>query len=241
MFDFTEKNIINQQLTKNFAVKSAGLEVQKMWLIIGTTESSILELRAIWPSGMLPTKPALTIHFRAGNLGGIDNCKSVFEAEALRLNALGYNIYIVMNPIVPTFAGSAVKDEDINYRDLLLIDIDRAQKAKQPATDEEVHAAKQLADTVMTYLALNDWPEPIRVMSGNGHHLYYVLPAMANDEESKQYVQSLLKSLAAEFDNETVKIDTTVFNASRITKVVGTIARKGLESEGRSYRMAVVI
>jgi hypothetical protein len=241
MFDFTEKNIINQQLTKNFAVKSAGLEVQKMWLIIGTTESSILELRAIWPSGMQPAKPALTIHFRAGNLGGIDTCKSVFEAEALRLNALGYNIYIVMNPIVPTFAGSAVKDEDINYRDLLLIDIDRAQKAKQPATDEEVHAAKQLADTVMTYLALNDWPEPIRVMSGNGHHLYYVLPAMANDEESKQYVQSLLKSLAAEFDNETVKIDTTVFNASRITKVVGTIARKGLESEGRSYRMAVVI
>jgi hypothetical protein len=241
MFDFTEKNIINQQLTKNFAVKSASLEVQKMWLIIGTTESSILELRAIWPSGMQPAKPALTIHFRVGNLGGIDTCKSAFEAEALRLNALGYNIYIVMNPIVPTFAGSAVKDEDINYRDLLLIDIDRAQKAKQPATDEEVHAAKQLADTVMTYLALNDWPEPIRVMSGNGHHLYYVLPAMANDEESKQYVQSLLKSLAAEFDNETVKIDTTVFNASRITKVVGTIARKGLESEGRPYRMAVVI
>ena len=241
MSDFTEKNTINQQLTKNFAVKSACLEVQKMWLIIGTTESSILELRAIWPSGMQPAKPALTIHFRAGNLGGIDTCKSAFEAEALRLNALGYNIYIVMNPIVPTFAGSAVKDEDINYRDLLLIDIDRAQKAKQPATDEEVHAAKQLADTVMTYLALNDWPEPIRVMSGNGHHLYYVLPEFKNDDESKKYVQSLLKSLAAEFDNETVQIDTTVFNASRITKVVGTIARKGLESEGRPYRMAVVI
>jgi hypothetical protein len=68
-----------------------------------------------------------------------------------------------------------------------------------------------------------------------------VLPEVANDDESKQYVQRLLKTLASEFDNETVKIDTTVFNASRITKVVGTVARKGLELEGRPYRMARVI
>ena len=47
--------------------------------------------------------------------------------------------------------------------------------------------------------------------------------------------------LANKFDNEIVKIDTVVYNASRITKVVGTIARKGLESEGRPYRMARVI
>jgi hypothetical protein len=146
-----------------------------------------------------------------------------------------------MNPINPTFTGSAVKDEDINYRDLLLIDIDRVEKKQEPATDLEVDAAKQLADTVMAYLATNQWPAPIRVMSGNGHHLYYVMPEFANDDESKQYVKNLLRNLAAEFDNEIVKIDTTVFNASRITKVVGTVARKGPESEGRPYRMARVV
>ena len=216
-------------------------EIKKMWRIIGTNESSVLELRALWPNAVEPTRPAFTTHFRATDYGGIDACKSAFEAEALRLNAIGYNIYAVMNPIKSTFTGNAVKDEDISYRDLLLIDIDRVQKAKEPATDEEVEAAKQLADTVMAYLAANEWPDPIRVMSGNGHHLYYVLPEVPNDEESKQYVQCLLKSIAAEFDNETVKIDTTVFNASRITKVVGTVARKGLESEGRPYRMARVI
>jgi hypothetical protein len=217
------------------------VEIKKLWQIIGTSSSSVLELRAIWPSGIQPIKPPLTAHFRASDFADIEACKSAFEAEALRLNGLGYNIYIVMNPIKSTFVGSAVKDEDISYRDLLLIDIDRVQKAKEPATDEEVEAAKQLADTVMAYLATNEWPEPIRVMSGNGHHLYYVLPEVANDDESKQYVQSLLKSLAAEFDNDTVKIDTTVFNASRITKVVGTVARKGLESDGRPYRMARVV
>jgi hypothetical protein len=78
-------------------------------------------------------------------------------------------------------------------------------------------------------------------MSGNGHHLYYVLPEIQNDTDSAMYVESLLKNLAALFDNGIVKIDTGVFNASRITKVVGTIARKGPESEGRPYRMAVVL
>ena len=216
-------------------------EIKKMWRIIGTNESSVLELRALWPNAVEPTRPAFTTHFRATDYGGIDACKSAFEAEALRLNAIGYNIYAVMNPIKSTFTGNAVKDEDISYRDLLLIDIDRVKKAKEPATAEEVEAAKQLADTVMAYLAANEWPDPIRVMSGNGHHLYYVLPEVANDDGAKYYVQSLLKSIAAEFDNDTVKIDTTVFNASRITKVVGTVARKGLESEGRHYRMARVI
>jgi len=217
------------------------IEIEKMWCIVGTNNSSILELRAIWPSGIQPAKPPLTIHFRANELGGIDSCKSAFQEEALRLNNLGYNSYTVMNPIKPTFNGTAVRDEDISFRDLLLIDIDRVEKIKEPANEAEVEEARKLADIVVTYLASKEWPQPIRVMSGNGHHLYYVLPAVSNDDESKQYVHSLLKSLAAAFDNNVVKIDTSVFNASRVTKVVGTLARKGLESESRPYRMAVVI
>ena len=78
-------------------------------------------------------------------------------------------------------------------------------------------------------------------MSGNGHHLYYKLSKTPNTPEAKNYIQQLLLKLANTFDNEIVKIDTVVYNASRITKVVGTIARKGLESEGRPYRMARVL
>jgi hypothetical protein len=219
----------------------AETEIKMLWKIIASGSKSILELRALWPVGIAPSKAALTKHFRAKDYPSVEACRDAFETEALRLNSLGYNIYIVMNPINKSFQGTSAGDADISHRDLLLIDIDRAQKAKEPATDAEVEAAKQLAETVVAYLAANDWPEPIRVMSGNGHHLYYVLPEVANDEDSKKYVQSLLKSLATEFDNGTVQIDTTVFNASRITKVVGTIARKGLESEGRPYRMAVVL
>jgi hypothetical protein len=216
-------------------------EIKNLWRIVGTGPNSILELRAIWPDGISPNQYAVTKCFHAVEYESLDACKEAFELEALALNDRGYNIYLVMNPISKTFKGKSASDADISYRDLILIDIDRAQKVKEPATDEDVEAANQLAEEIICYLEHFKWPEPIRVMSGNGHHLYYVMSEFRNDEESKKYVQSFLKGLADKFDNNIVKVDTSVFNASRITKVVGTIARKGIESEGRPYRMACML
>lgn len=216
-------------------------EIKRLWSIIKTDEDSVLELRAIWPTGVNPSQPPKTAHYKVVDYGDLNECKTAFEQEALKLNCLGYNIYVVMNPIKANFSGWAAKDEDIARRDVLLIDIDRAQGAKEPATDAEVLAAEKLGDVVKDYLGGKGWPKPIRVMSGNGHHLYYALTSVANDADSKIGVQQLLKSLAKAFDTDTVRIDTSVFNAARITKVVGTVARKGLESEGRPYRMARVI
>jgi hypothetical protein len=216
-------------------------EINNLWRIIATGPNSILELRAIWPEGIVPTQHAIAKCFHGVEYESLDACKKAFEVEALALNDLGYNIYIVMNPISKTFKGRSASDVDISHRDLILIDIDRAQKAKEPATDDDVEAANQLAEEIMYYLEHLEWPDPIRVMSGNGHHLYYVMPEFENDEESKKFVQSFLKGLAEKFDNDIVKVDTSVFNASRITKVVGTIARKGIESEGRPYRMACML
>jgi hypothetical protein len=135
-----------------------------------------------------------------------------------------------------TFSGRAVTDADISHRELVLVDIDRTISEKVPANDSELEAANQLSDEVSGYLEHIEWPHPIRVMSGNGHHLYYVLPDFENSEESKEFTQSLLLNLSNKFDTEIVKIDTSVFNASRITKVVGTVARKGIESQERPYR-----
>ena len=216
-------------------------EIKKMWLINAPNVTSVLELRAIWPAGMSSKMFPVTRHFRTADHPSLNVCKEAFEITALKLNEDGFNIYIVMNPIDSNFQGAAVKDSDITCRKLLLIDIDRVEKKTEPATDEEVDAAGALADEVIAYLEQLDWPKPIRVMSGNGHHLYYKLPDTPNTPEAKKCIQQLLLKLAGKFNNETVKIDTVVFNASRITKVVGTIARKGFESEGRPYRMARVL
>ena len=210
-------------------------EIKNIWKIKATNSNSIIELRAIKKQAGMPD--AIIKLFKGGDYKSADEMRLAFEQEALRLNAQGYNIYVVMNPINDSFAGSSAGDKDIQYRDLLLIDIDR-HNTTNPATEEELEAAKLLTDKVMDYLKEGGWEDPIKVMSGNGYHLYYILDNVANSESNRDAIKDFLKDLASAFDTDVVKIDTSVFNASRITKVVGTIAYKGEQSSDRPYRMA---
>lgn len=211
-------------------------EIKKLWLIKAVDSSSTLELRAIKAS-----KQPITRIFRAIQHCDIQGLQQAFEDEAIRLNQQGYNIYVVMNPIKSSFNGNSAKDEDIESRDLLLIDIDRAISSREPSNQTELDAAHALSTDIYTYLAGMGWGEPIKVLSGNGYHLYYKLGSLPNDDRHKKLVENALKELAKRFDNEQVKIDTCVFNASRITKVPGTIAYKGTASIDRPYRMARVL
>jgi len=217
-------------------------EIKKSWRIFTVSNMSILELRAIRPSEtpLQPSNRSLSFTFKASDFSDTDACKQAFEEKAIELNNLGYNIYIIMNQIRSDFCGGSVKDEDITARQLLLIDIDRSGDTKKPASDIEVKAAEALSSEVQGYLKKHGFPEPERVMSGNGVHLYYKLDFLPNNEQATQTIKTLLNHLASKFNNSIVEIDTTVFNASRITKMPGTIARKGIESEGRPYRMAKV-
>lgn len=221
-------------------MNNAATEIKKVWRIIAVGHDCVLELRAIWPKGSPETRPARTKHFRACDYPSLDALRLAFENAALSFNAAGYNVYTVMNPIKADFSGSGgAKDPDIRYRDLLLVDIDRIGDTSSPANQMELDAAKALAGEIREYLHHQDWPEPFTVMSGNGFHLYYLIDT-PNDEQSTELVRATLKNLARIFDNKIVGVDTTVFNASRITKVPGTIMRKGLATEDRPYRMAVV-
>ena len=216
------------------------IEIKKMWQIFPFGAKSVLELRALVPKGGFLEAKTVIKQFRASEYIGLDECKCAFEEDALRLNALGYNIYIVMNPIKSDFTGYSAGDDDIAYRDLLLIDIDRAVKKVEPANDAEIEAARLTANQIIPYLSQRGFSDPLRVMSGNGHHLYYILKEIPNTPETESAVEMFLHNLARKFDNTQVKVDTVVFNASRITKVPGTIMRKGEASEERPFRMAVV-
>jgi hypothetical protein len=207
-------------------------EIKNLWLIKAVGPNSILEMRA-----MKNGKPTIRI-FKGALYENAEALKQAFEDEAIKLNLQGHNIYIVMNPIKESFKGYSTNDDDIEFRDLLLIDIDRAQKGSGPANQEELDAALALANDIAKHLKAKGWDEPIQVMSGNGYHLYYILNKLPNDITHKQLVSGALQELADHFDNSIVKVDTVVFNASRITKVPGTIAYKGEATEDRPYRMA---
>jgi hypothetical protein len=211
-------------------------EIKHLWQIKATGIDSVLELRAINATG----KPIIKI-FKGNNFTSTDALKLAFEKEALRLNTAGYNIYYVMNPIRDDFANGSANDNDITYRDLLLIDIDKIGHKGESSTDVELDAARLLSEDIADYLKSEGWDEPIRMMSGNGYHLYYVLNELPNDEVNKSLVEGALHELASKFNNGIVAVDTVVFNASRITKVPGTIARKGLNTAERPHRMAVVL
>jgi hypothetical protein len=217
-------------------------EIKKLWQIKATGPSSIIELRAIKKQTDKKSE-IITKLFKGKDFNSLEDLHFAFEKEALRLNALSYNIYVVMNPINESFTSGSVGDSDIAYRDLLLIDIDRHKTRNPvnvlvPANEDELEAARILAEKVSLYLKDGGWKDPIKVMSGNGYHLLYVLDNEPNTDEVRDDIKGFLKDLAAAFDNDVVKIDTSVFNASRITKVVGTVAYKGEESADRPYRMA---
>lgn len=215
-------------------------EIKNLWSVIAMGPGYVIELRGLSPKGSTDPKPAQIKHFRAASYPSLAMCKEAVEKAALDLNRQGFNVYTVMNPIRPDFAGpGAAKDVDIRYRDLLLIDIDRVGDTSVPANQDELDAARALARELRGEMAARGWIEPVVVMSGNGYHLYYVLD-LPNDGEATALVTQTLNQLAAKFNNAVVGIDTTVYNASRITKVPGTIMRKGIATEDRPYRMAVV-
>jgi hypothetical protein len=210
-------------------------EIKKLWRIKATGDYSVLELRAIKGPEIISRL------FKGCDYLSRDELKLAFEKEALRLNVAGYNTYYVMNPIRPDFESGSVKDKDIDCRDLLLIDIDKVGHKGQSSTDSELEAARLLSEEISLFLKELGWEKPIRMMSGNGYHLYYILGELPNDDKTKGLVEGALRELAEKFDNSVVAIDTVVYNASRITKVPGTIARKGENISERPHRMAVVL
>lgn len=219
--------------------------IKESWSIFHVGQTNPLQLRALSPKGALRKLPVKNITFTASKYPNINDRKAAFEREALRLNALGYNIYIVMNPITPEFLGNetnglAVCDSDIECRRFLLIDIDRAN-AVGPIPEDDIDDMWLFTFKIEKYLKESGYADFFEVFSGNGAHIYLPLDSLPNDDTSKEHCQATLHALAKRFDNDTYKVDTCVYNASRITKVPGTIARKGIESEDCPYQIAHVV
>jgi hypothetical protein len=220
------------------------------WNILAVGQDNPLHLRAIWGKGVPDPQPIKNITFTAKKYPSLAARQRAFEDMALLLNQQGYNIYTCFNLISPDFPGDeqnglSVKDADIIRRRYLLVDFDRAV-ANQPATDDEVDEVFKVAHELEKDAFFSKGLDPLTVNSGNGAHIY--LPVdLPNDNASKLDCQNMLKAMAERYGTYTVKVDTGVFNASRITKMPGTIARKGIEVSDhtgiheRYYRMASVV
>lgn len=149
-------------------------------------------------------------------------------------------IYVVMNSFdASLIKGKGVDDGSVTHRLRLLIDVDAEHPADTNATDAERAHAFSIIQAIKTYLAARGWGAPLECDSGNGPHLVYPID-LPNDEQSLAIVSGVLKHLATTFDTPEAHIDTSVANASRITKLYGTMVRKGPATPGRPHRRSAI-
>lgn len=163
----------------------------------------------------------------------------------------GYGIYYTLNSVKEACYGrvqhdcfventTTTSDQDIAGRDLVLIDIDPKRPADTNASTEEVQHANEVAQRVMTYLRDQGFYSPVVAMSGNGVHLLYKT-RMANSAKAAELVKNFLNALEMMFGDEKADIDTSVFNASRIAKLIGTKSNKGADTQERPQRESYLI
>ncbi len=158
--------------------------------------------------------------------------------------------FVTLNPINPALMARAANkiieraeattaDEDIERRARLFIDLDAVRPSGISSTEDELAAAEALRGEIAAFLRSRGWPDPLVVMSGNGANLLYRID-LPNDDDARDLVAALLRSLAARFDSERVKVDTSVSNAARIMGLVGTLKMKGDSTDDRPHRRSYV-
>lgn len=159
------------------------------------------------------------------------------------------NAYFVMNAIKSECYGrdqqdkivlkpkNTTNDKEILGRDWVLIDVDCNRVAGVNATNKEAQYAHAKAEQVENFLLAQGFNRPIKVFSGSGIHLY-LRCALACNESNDALVRDFLLVLGMLFDDANCKIDSVVYNNSRISRLPGTWNRKGSKvSKDRPQRM----
>lgn len=133
----------------------------------------------------------------------------------------------------------STSDGDVTERRWIFIDFDPVRPGKVSATDEEKKLAEEVMKKAGAFLREKGFSAPVVADSGNGWHLMYRI-AMPNTPETKTIIEQFLKVLDMLFSTDAVKVDTAVFNAARITKLYGTMAVKGANTESRPHRRSCI-
>jgi phage/plasmid-associated DNA primase len=189
-------------------------------------------------------------YIKSGYYNNFDRLAS--DARQLDMSGEYKGIYVVLNKIkddlhhrAPNMLNresgpATTSDSDITARAWLPLDFDPKRPAGISSSEEEHKAAIDRAIKVRGYLTEHGFPLPILADSGNGAHLLYKID-LPNDSETTALIKDFLKSLAYNFTDDKVDVDLTMFNAARISKLPGTVTRKGEQSEDRVWRRACII
>lgn len=186
---------------------------------------------------------------------GVFDDKAKLAAAAHHYDNRVKAIYMTLNKINPALlarsknhitenAELTTSDKDVVSRTWLPLDIDPIRPAGISSTDEEHALAIEKALKISEYMSGLGWPEPVICDSGNGSTLLYRIDIPNTEENAKENTEIIKKCLSAFdflFTDKKIEIDLTVFNAARVIKLTGTVAKKGDDVEERPHRRSALI
>lgn len=190
------------------------------------------------------------LNSKNGTISGyFDDPKKLAKAIQSYLGV--HNIYMTLNPVSPeilarsanrltTYCKQVTNDSEIDRLEFLMIDLDPKRKTGIAATDEEHEAARQKAIVIMEFLREQGFPEPLLCDSGNGYHILYYIQ-LINSPENVVLLKTVLAALDFLFSDETVEVDRTTYNPSRITRLYGTKNCKGDNLPDRPHRISGLV
>lgn len=205
-----------------------GDDIRRTFQLFADPSGSI-EVRAPKP---LNGTGILVKHFTADQLES-----AVVEIVAADTAGKYRALYCTINPVNP-LPGKSASDKDVVRRHRFYVDCDPVKPAgmtDSSATDAEHECCIDRARIIRDWLTAKGWPAPVVADSSNGGHLIYAID-LPNDEAAKGLIAGCLKSLKKQFSDGAVSVDTSVSNASRITKIYGTVSRKGEHTADRPHR-----
>jgi len=208
-------------------------------------EEFLFEVRAPkHPNKKNPDRPfTLRGWFPNDEDGLLDAADAIWE---LNRQAVVPAIYTTLNPVrdldrfkvrgeIGYNKEGTTADKDIRYRRWLLIDVDPVRPPGISATADEKAAAFEVLERVRMGLRRMAFPEPVVGDSSNGGHLLYAV-RFPNSSEVTKRIEFFLKMLNHEFSADAAHIDTVVWNPARISKLYGTMSRKGEDTDERPHR-----
>lgn len=139
------------------------------------------------------------------------------------------------------------EDRDVSARRYLIVDIDPIRPAGCCATDIEKNGAGDLAAAVVRDTESLGWPRPLIVDSGNGFHLYYRVNPQPGGTVDSPVMDDIAMTLAVMQERHSkhfdgiAEIDRRVYNSSRLMKIPGTWAKKGVNTTERPYRQSKIL
>lgn len=213
------------------------------WLRLFVEPGQVVELRALDVTQRYGKPATVSGYFDYEHIDQL-------AKEALPLDGKATAVYFTLNPVNPDLLsrcanrvavpkqGQTTSDTHIVRRKRLLIDADPVRVAGVSSTDAEKATAFSTIRAVESHLMEAGWQRGILADSGNGFHLIFLIDLPADDGD---LVSRVLQAIAKRFDSDAVKIDQTVSNPARITKLYGTLARKGDNTLMRPHRRSRIV